>query len=166
MTSLPSLDLTSEETLATTASLRAAAAVAAAAGPQYFRGLPLTLTIDRKHAYLMLSRLNGGSEAGGDGEEMNALVLLYLASQDSAIWQAPTMENGRLLEPLRSRPFAWLAAIDDWSRATFAPADTDLIITAANALWEMHHAPRVVEEIDPADSDEAQKKTASSPHGI
>jgi len=166
MTDLPSLDFSSEESLAASATARATAAVSAAASPQYFRHLPLTLTIDRKHAYLMLSRLNGGAESGGFAEELNATLLLYLASQDPALWQTPLLEDGQLLEPLRARPFAWLTAIDAWASATFRPADTDAILAAANALWDMHHAPRVVEEIDPADQQDAQKKTASNQAGI
>jgi hypothetical protein len=166
MTSLPSLDFSTEETLAATATARATAAVTAAAGPQIFKGLLLTLTIDRKAAYLMLSRLNGGAEAGGDAEELNAIVLLYLASQDPALWQSPLVEDGRLIEPLRARPFAWLSVIDAWSRTVFTPADTESVVEAANALWTLHHAPRVVEELDPADASDDQKKTASSPPGI
>ena len=159
---LPSLDYTTEETLQTSAENRAAAALVAADGPIYFKGLELRLTPSIKSLFFMLQRLDGVDESAGDRHERDAILLLYLASQPKEKWSAPIQEGGRFLQPLRSRPGAWLAAIDEWADSTISNADLTDAVVIVDKLWEINHAPRVV--LDSADADAIpEKKTQPLP---
>lgn len=160
---LPSLDYSTEETLQATAENRASAALVAADGPLYFKGLELRLTPSIKSLFFMLQRLDGVDESAGDRHERDAIILLYLASQPKEKWSAPIQEGGRFLQPLRSRPSAWLAAIDEWADSTLANADLTDAVLIVDKLWEIHHAPRVV--LDSSDPTSLPEKKTLTQHG-
>jgi hypothetical protein len=150
---LPSLDYTSEETLQATAETRAAAALVAADGPLYFKGLELRLTPSIESLFKMLSNLDGVAETGGDRDERDAIILIYLASQPAEEWSRPKRHGLQILTPLRSRPSDWLAEIDNWFDRTFACSHLPEAVEIVGTLWKIHHAPRVILD------DDAQKKT-------
>ena len=150
---LPSLDYSTEETLQATAENRASAALVAADGPLYFKGLELRLTPSIESLFRMLSKLDGVAETGGDRDERDAIILLYLASQPAESWSQPKRQGFQILTPLRSRPSDWLAEIDAWFDSKFQCADLSEAVDVTGKLWDIHHAPRVV-----LDSD-TQKKT-------
>lgn len=151
---LPSLDYSTEETLQATAETRAAAALVAADGPLYFKGLELRLTPSIESLFRVLSKLDGVAETGGDRDERDAIILIYLASQPAESWSQPKRVGYQLLSPLRSRPSDWLAEIDQWFDLNFKCSDLPDAVEVTAKLWEIHHAPRVTIE------DDGQKKTA------
>lgn len=160
---LPPLDYTTEEALQTSAETRASVALQMADGPLYFKGLELRLTPSIKSLFFMLQRLDGVDESAGDRHERDAILLLYLASQPKEKWSAPVQEGGRFLQPLRSRPGAWLAAIDEWADATIGNADLADAVAIVDKLWEINHAPRVVLDSPESGSGMAEKKTQLPP---
>ena len=151
---LPSLDYTNEETLQTSADARAATAIHLADGPVYFKGLELRLTPSIKSLFKMLSFLDGAAESGGDRDDRDACLLLYLSSQPDSAWSDPIVQGRIILTPLRSRPTDWLREIDRWVDGFISCSETDEVAEAVGRLWSIHHAPRVTVEDDP------QKKTS------
>lgn len=155
---LPTLDYTSEEALQSSADSRAAVGIQLAEAGIYFKGLELKLTPSIESIFNMLSRLDGAVETGGDRDERDAVIMVYLASQPREKWSQPTRivtsEGFVLLNPLRSRPSDWLEEIDAWFDRTFTCDDLPEAVKTVALLWEVNRAPRVVLE------DDSQKKTA------
>ena len=139
---LPTLDFSNEEALQASADTRAAVALQAADSPMYFKGMALRLTISIKSLFFMLQRLDGIADNAGDRHERDAVILLYLASQPASSWSEPQKVGKHLLQPLRSRPSDWLAAIDEWADKTLTCSDIFDACIVVDQLWDLHHATR------------------------
>ncbi len=165
---LPEYDYESIDSLQASAETRATAAMIAADAPYYFKGMALKLTVSVKSLFLMLMRQDGSEESGGDRMERDAVILLYLCTQDPKAWSEPVKQGKHLLQPLRARPLDWLAEIDRWADETLTPAELTEAAEAIDQLWATHHAPRVV--LDSTEVGDSQKKTpilngeSDSPH--
>ena len=153
---LPELDHSDLDALQSSAAYRAEVAVHVAESPMFWKGLELKLTPSRKSLFMMLQKLDGIAESGGDRMERDAIILLYLCSQTPDKWTDPQLKGGKLYSPLRSRPSDWLAAIDDWADSTITNDDLLELNEVVDRLWLISHAPRVV--TDNEDS-QPEKKT-------
>ncbi len=137
---LPTLDYTSEETLQASADTRAAVALQMADSPLLFKGLSLKMTVSIKSHFFMLRRLDGVADNGGERTERDAMLLLYLCSQEKEKWSEPEAIGKQVFQPLRFRPFDWLSAIDDWADELLSPQDMDEAVRIVDVLWGLHHA--------------------------
>ncbi len=151
---LPTLDYTTEETLQASADTRAAVGIHLSEAGVFFKGLELKMSPSIESLFRMLTNLDGAAETGGDRDERDAVIMLYLASQPRETWSNATRSGYQVMTPLRSRPSDWLAEIDAWFDRTFTCQDLPEAVEVIAHLWEINHAPRVVLE------DDSQKKTA------
>ncbi len=146
---LPTLDYTSEEALQSSADSRAAVALQVADSPVHFNGMELRLTVSIKSLFFMLQKPDGGAEAADERRSRDSIILLYLASQPSSAWSAPTVIGKQYFPPLRSRPSEWLQAIDEWADENIKPADLAKACDAVDELWDLHHATRPALDDEP-----------------
>ncbi len=160
---LPTLDYDSAESLQASAETRAAVALQAADSPLYFRGLPLKMTVSIKSHFFMLRRLDGAQDNGEDRTQRDAILLIYLCSQDKEKWSEPEVIGKASFQPLRHRPFDWLAAIDEWADSFLTPDDLNAVVEVVDTLWGLHHATQTQPDDDTGTA--ALGNGQQTPHG-